>query len=108
MTDPLYERLGEALRAARAARGLTQEETADRAGLKRTTLTNIERGQQSVAVHQLLHLCASIGVDPALVVGELAGGAGGAAEGVGVDRPDLRAWVVSLTSRPRVGAGATR
>lgn len=43
-----YVRLGEAMREARFALGLTQEEVATRLGMSRTSLTNIEIGRQRV------------------------------------------------------------
>lgn len=102
MPEQLYERLGRAIRHARDARGLTQGDAAARAGLKRTTLTNIEKGEQTVAVHQLLGLAKALGADPAELLARAEAETATAAVPVAaeaVDGADLRAWVVSLTSQ---------
>jgi len=100
MSDQLYRRLGKAIRTAREARGLTQAEAAARAGLKRTTVTNIEKGEQAVAVHQLLDLAAALGTGPAaLLAAASENRATGAVTADAVGSADLRAWVLTLTSR---------
>lgn len=58
----LYQVLGERLREARethsGSRGwLTQADLAKQVGLKRTSITNIEKGVQKVPLHVLLCLC---------------------------------------------------
>jgi transcriptional regulator with XRE-family HTH domain len=99
VTGPVYPRLGRALRAARDARGLTQAEAASRAGLKRTTLTNIEKGEQTVAVHQLLDIAAALGEDPGTLLARAAAEPDADARADDVGSADLRAWVASLTAR---------
>lgn len=42
------QRVGARVRAARAAAGMSQEQLADVAGLKRTSITNIEAGRQGM------------------------------------------------------------
>ena len=44
--ERLYKEFGQRLRKAREDAQLTQKEVADRVGLKRTSITNIERGRQ--------------------------------------------------------------
>jgi transcriptional regulator with XRE-family HTH domain len=43
---------------------LTQDEVAERVGLKRTSITNIERGRQHIALHQLFLLASAVGTAP--------------------------------------------
>jgi transcriptional regulator with XRE-family HTH domain len=43
---------------------LTQQEVAERVGLTRTSITNIERGAQHIALHQLYLLAAAVGLEP--------------------------------------------
>jgi transcriptional regulator with XRE-family HTH domain len=62
--DALYRAFGRALRNAREDAELTQKEVADRVGLSRTSITNIERGSQHVALHQLFLLASAVGVKP--------------------------------------------
>ncbi|MFI7435772.1 helix-turn-helix domain-containing protein [Micromonospora haikouensis] len=60
----MYSDLGERIAGLRRAARLTQREVAERAGMGRPTLANIERGRQRVLYHQLLDLASVLGVDP--------------------------------------------
>lgn len=51
----------ERLRAARRARGLTQQEVADRIGVARTTVVAIEKGERPVRPHELIALARLYG-----------------------------------------------
>lgn len=62
--DTLYRAFGRSLRAARGDAGLTQRQVAERVGLTRTSITNIERGNQHIALHQLFLLAGAVGVEP--------------------------------------------
>lgn len=62
--DGLYKQFGRRLRELREAKGLTQGEVAERVKLKRTSVTNIERGRQHIALHQLFLLAAAVGKSP--------------------------------------------
>lgn len=62
--DALYREFGRALRSARETAGLTQKDVAGRVGLSRTSVTNIERGSQHIALHQLFLLADAVGVEP--------------------------------------------
>ena len=64
----LYRRLGEQLRLGRVRAGLTQAELADRAGLLRTSITNIEAGRQHPPLHVLYRLCSTLGTDLAAIL----------------------------------------
>lgn len=55
-------RLGERLKVARTASGLTQEQAADRLGISRTTLVAIERGDRTVRPEELVELSKIYGV----------------------------------------------
>ncbi len=65
MKQNIYASIGAAIRARRDTVGLTQAQVAEKAGLSRTTLTNIERGGQALLVHQLLDLARVLRVSPA-------------------------------------------
>jgi len=56
---------GEKVRAAREARGLSQEALADAAGLHRTHISLIERGQRSVRLETIEKLAVALGTQPA-------------------------------------------
>lgn len=56
MSDDFYAALGSNIRRRRDALGMTQSALAGKAGLSRTSITNIERGGQAILVHQLLSI----------------------------------------------------
>jgi transcriptional regulator with XRE-family HTH domain len=62
--DGLYTQFGRLLRDLREEAGLTQDQVAERVKLKRTSITNIERGRQHIALHQLYLLAAAVGKSP--------------------------------------------
>jgi transcriptional regulator with XRE-family HTH domain len=63
--DDLYAQFGRQVRAARREARLTQQEVAERVGLTRTSVTNIERGIQHISLRQLYLLAAAVGLHPA-------------------------------------------
>jgi len=56
---------GRQLRVTRREAGLTQQQVADRVGLTRTSVTNIERGMQHISLRQLYLFAAAVGLHPA-------------------------------------------
>ena len=58
----VYVEFGARVRRIRSGAGLTQEQLAGRVDLSRTAITNIEKGKQHVALHQLLDIAAALGV----------------------------------------------
>lgn len=64
LVDGLYKQFGQLLRGLREEAGLTQDQVAGRVKLKRTSITNIERGNQHIALHQLYLLAAAVGKNP--------------------------------------------
>jgi transcriptional regulator with XRE-family HTH domain len=63
--DPIYLDFGRLLRSARRAAALSQHELGERVGLSRTSITNIERGSQPVALHTFILLAAAVGIPAA-------------------------------------------
>jgi transcriptional regulator with XRE-family HTH domain len=59
-----YEAFGYKLRQARKAAGLTQEDMADRVGLSRPSITNIELGKQQLPLHMLDSFASALGMKP--------------------------------------------
>jgi transcriptional regulator with XRE-family HTH domain len=53
--------MGRRLQAARKARGLTQQEVADRIGVARTTLVAIEKGERRVQPDEIVQLASLYG-----------------------------------------------
>lgn len=61
----LYAGLGAMVRVRREREGLTQGQLADRIGMTRTSVTNIESGRQKVQLHTLYDIAAALDVSPA-------------------------------------------
>ena len=59
------KRFGEKLKAARSAKGLSQEQLADLAGIHRTHVSLIERSRRSVRLETLERLAKALNVQPA-------------------------------------------
>lgn len=55
-------RIGERVRALRTGRGLTQLRLAERSGISRPSIANVEAGRQNVSLRQLCALAAAFGV----------------------------------------------
>jgi transcriptional regulator with XRE-family HTH domain len=62
--ERLYQEFGLRVRSARKGAGLSQQKLAERVGLSRTSITNIERGRQQVALHMLYRLASAVGKNP--------------------------------------------
>jgi transcriptional regulator with XRE-family HTH domain len=55
-------RFGARIRQLRTDRGWSQEELADRAGLHRTYIGSVERGEQNISLVNVEKLAATLGV----------------------------------------------
>ena len=60
--------LGKRIRELRMAVGLSQEELADRAGLHRTYVGGVERGERNIGFLNLLEIAKALEVSPAEVL----------------------------------------
>lgn len=56
--------LGRNVRAVRLRRGLSQEQLAFEAGMKRSYVSDLERGTRNPSVKAIGRLAAALGVDP--------------------------------------------
>ncbi len=63
-SDSLYGQFGRLVRGHRQRLGLRQDQLAERVGLSRTSITNIERGRQKVLLHQVFLLAESLEISP--------------------------------------------
>lgn len=64
MADRAVELFGENVRAARKARGWTQEELAEKTGLAAVQVSRIERGVREVRITTLLRLLKALDLPP--------------------------------------------
>lgn len=62
--DGSLRRLGEAVRAARKERGLSQEALADAAGIDRSHMGKIERGERNVTLLNVARVAKAMGCKP--------------------------------------------
>lgn len=60
--NPALVGLGAAIRAARQAKGLSQEALAEVAGIDRSYMGGIERGEHNLAIMNLLKIADALGV----------------------------------------------
>jgi len=65
--------LGERIRLARGALGLSQESVADLAQMHVTNFGKIERGVANPSLHTIVRIASVLGVDPATLVGGIGG-----------------------------------
>ena len=61
-TDPFLLAFGSHLRSLRKKVGITQEETADRAGIHVTYLSGVERGLRNPSIRNVRRLAQALGV----------------------------------------------
>lgn len=62
---------GSRVRARRAEKGFSQEKLAELAGLHRTYVGHVERGEVNPTLWNILRLASALGVDPAELVAQL-------------------------------------
>lgn len=60
--NPALVGLGVAIRAARQAQGMSQESLADKAGIDRSYIGGIERGEHNIAIMNLLKIADALGM----------------------------------------------
>ena len=65
MSSRFVKQFGAKVRELRDARGLSQEALADAAGLHRTHISLIERGQRSARLETIESLATALGIQPA-------------------------------------------
>lgn len=63
--EAILKRFGETFRAERLKAGLSQEELANRAGLDRTYVGGVERGERNVSLVNLVRLARALGISVA-------------------------------------------
>ena len=69
--DPILRALGQTVAKYRQEKELSQEALAERAGLNRTYLSDIERGVRNPGIKNVARLAKALGVSTARLVEEL-------------------------------------
>ena len=62
MESELYKEIGSNIREFRKKRGFTQQALANRMGVTRTSITNLESGKQRPPVHFIYALCNELSI----------------------------------------------
>lgn len=62
IVNPIYAEIGKRIFEARNGK-MTQEQLADKISLKRTSITNIEKGKQQLLVHTLIDIAQKLEVE---------------------------------------------
>lgn len=65
MNTTVLEELGNRIREKRKARGWTQEELADNAGIDRSYIGGVERGERNLTFKVLCQICGALRCDVA-------------------------------------------
>lgn len=71
--EPIYAEIGKRLQRARRRAALTQATVAERTSLSRTSIANIERGEQRFMTHCLYELAAALNVPVERLLPQAAG-----------------------------------
>lgn len=90
---------GRVLRAARTARGMSQEDLAERADLSRTYPSLLERGLREPTLDVFFRLCTAVRTPPAALLEATLRAAGPAGRG----SPDARALGTAAAQPPAAG-----
>jgi transcriptional regulator with XRE-family HTH domain len=62
--ETFYRKVGERIRTKRKARGLSQEGLATAIGLKRPSMSNIEKGRQNILLHTFYDIVETLDAKP--------------------------------------------
>lgn len=114
MATDFLEAFGRAVRQLRKERGMTQAELGARLGLGRTSITNLENGQQSPPLSMLPEIASALGVDPLSLIASAAGDGKSTEAGdlaAKVHDKDLRRWagqVIGETLTAQSGDGRSQ
>jgi transcriptional regulator with XRE-family HTH domain len=66
-----YKKVGESIRAKRKERGLSQEGLARAIGLKRPSMSNIEKGRQNILLHTFCDIAETLDTNANALLPEL-------------------------------------
>lgn len=61
--EQLRQRLGQAIRSRRELEGLSQEALGDMAGLHRTYIGSVERGERNISLESIVRIAQALGTN---------------------------------------------
>ena len=64
----IHDKLGQKIREQRLAIGISQEELASAAGLHRTYIGSIERGERNVSLQNIVAIARALSVSPSVLL----------------------------------------
>ena len=65
----ILKAFGNNVRCLRIKKGLSQEQLADLAGLHRTYIGGIERGERNISLENIVKIAKALGIDPTTLPG---------------------------------------
>jgi transcriptional regulator with XRE-family HTH domain len=68
VSDDLYRKIGAAIRQARDAKGMSQSQVAERIGMARASVANLEAGRQGIPFPTLAAVVQVLGIDLAPLI----------------------------------------
>jgi transcriptional regulator with XRE-family HTH domain len=103
MPNEFAQGFAQAVRRLRSERGVTQAELAQRLGLGRTSVTNIENGDQIPSIAMLPVIANALGVEILELVAEAASQTAASVSSLTshVTDPELRRWTERVISEQR-------
>jgi len=64
----IFEKLGKKIREERVAMGLSQEDLASAAGLHRTYIGSVERGERNVSLQNIVAIARALSISPSTLL----------------------------------------
>lgn len=64
----IFEKLGKKIREERIAMGLSQEDLASAAGLHRTYIGSVERGERNVSLQNIVAIARALSISPSTLL----------------------------------------
>lgn len=69
--EPTFEALGRVIRERRVSLGMSQEELADKSGLHRTYVSDVERGIRNLTLGALWFICNGLNISLSQIVNQM-------------------------------------
>ncbi|GAB3278382.1 hypothetical protein GCM10027347_52740 [Larkinella harenae] len=68
MSEDFQKSVGLALKLARQRSGLTQQEVADKSGMKKQDVSNIENGKRNISLDIIKRFAEAVGMEPEFII----------------------------------------